>query len=210
MNNREEENLIHDTQNISQKQKRFLNLKKETKELIRFIIIAGCIIVPFRIFIAQPFIVNGASMDPTFETNQYLIVDQLTYRTEEPQRGDIVIFRFPLNPKDFYIKRIIGLPGETVSISGSDVYIREKNSQKSFKLDEPYIEFTSNNSMSTTLRDDEFFVMGDNRPNSSDSRHWGVLPRKFIVGKAFLRLLPINKADLFPGKHFIDITDQPL
>lgn len=186
------------------------NLKRETKELLRFIIIAGLIIIPFRIFIAQPFIVNGASMNPTFETNQYLIVDQLSYRTHEPERGDVIIFRFPLNPKDFYIKRVIGLPGETVTIQGSDVYIQEVGSEESYKLDEPYIEYTSNNSLSVNLGDDEFFVMGDNRPNSSDSRHWGVLPREFIVGRAYLRLLPFNKIDLLPGEHIQYFQDETL
>lgn len=179
----------------------FLKIKRETFELIRFIIIAGLIIIPFRIFIAQPFIVNGASMNPTFETNQYLIVDQITYRTGEPVRGDVVIFRFPLNPKDFYIKRVIGLPNETVTIEGNSVYIQEEGKETRFKLEEPYIKFPANNNLSVTLGSDEYFVMGDNRPNSSDSRHWGVLPKEFIVGRAYLRLLPLKEIDLLPGEH---------
>lgn len=186
------------------------SLRRETKELIRFIIIAGLIIIPFRIFIAQPFIVNGASMNPTFETNQYLIVDQLSYRTHDPERGDVIIFRFPLNPKDFYIKRVIGLPGETVTIQGSAVYIQEVGKEESYKLEEPYIAFTSNNSLSVTLGDDEYFVMGDNRPNSSDSRHWGVLPREFVVGRAYIRLLPFNQIDLLPGDHIQMFSDETL
>jgi len=185
-------------------------IKKETFELVRFIAIAAIIIIPFRIFIAQPFIVNGASMDPTFHTNQYLIVDQLTYRTHGPERGDVIIFRFPLNPKDFYIKRVIGLPNETVTIQGSDVYIKEEGEKESHKLDEPYIEFLSNNNITVTLGEDEYFVMGDNRPNSSDSRHWGVLSKEFIVGRAYIRLLPLNKIDFLPGEHHQEFTDETL
>lgn len=187
----------------------FLKIKQETFELIRFIGIAALIIIPFRIFIAQPFIVNGASMDPTFETNQYLIVDQLTYRTHEPERGDVIIFRFPLNPKDFYIKRVIGLPNETVTIQGSDIYIQEEENE-ALKLNEPYITFHSNNNITVTLDEDEYFVMGDNRPNSSDSRHWGVLPKEFIVGRAYLRLLPVNKLDILPGQFHQTLTEETL
>ncbi len=189
-------------ENTQQEEKtsKIFNIKRETFELIRFIVIAGLIIIPFRIFIAQPFIVNGASMNPTFETNQYLIVDQLTYRTQEPVRGDVIIFRFPLNPKDFYIKRVIGLPTETVTIEGSKVYIQKEGEEK-IQLDEPYIEFEANNNISVTLGKNEYFVMGDNRPNSSDSRHWGVLPKEFIVGRAYMRLLPLSKIDFLPGEY---------
>ncbi len=200
----------HHENNTTENSGTFLKIKRETFELIRFIAIAAIIIIPFRIFIAQPFIVNGASMDPTFHTNQYLIVDQLTYRTHEPERGDVIIFRFPLNPKDFYIKRVIGLPNETVTIQGSDVYIQEAGSEESYKLDEPYIEFRSNNNMNVTLGDDEYFVMGDNRPNSSDSRHWGVLPKEFIVGRAYIRLLPFDKIDFMPGQHHQEFTEETL
>lgn len=188
----------------------FLKIKRETFELVRFILLAGLIIIPFRIFIAQPFIVNGASMNPTFATNQYLIVDQLTYRNSEPERGDVIIFRFPLNPKDFYIKRVIGLPNETVIIEGSSVYIQEDGKETRHKLQEPYIEFEANNNLSVTLNSDEYFVMGDNRPNSSDSRHWGVLPKEFIVGRAYLRLLPLKQIDLLPGQYHQTITDDSL
>lgn len=186
--------------------------KQETRELIRFILIAALIIVPFRIFVAQPFIVNGASMDPTFETNQYLIVDQISYQRNEPSRGDVVIFRYPLNPKDFYIKRIIGLPGETVTIRGNEVFIQEVDSATSYKLEEPYITFqdTSNIQLRTILDEKEYFVMGDNRPNSSDSRVWGVLPEEFIKGKAFLRLLPLNKIQYLPGDFDSRLSSQTL
>jgi signal peptidase I len=197
-------------ENKPEEKSKFLKLKRETCELIRFIIFAGLIIIPFRIFIAQPFIVNGASMDPTFETGQYLIVDQLTYRSQEPERGDVIIFRFPLNPKDFYIKRVIGLPNETVTIKGSDVYIQEEGEATGYKLNEPYLEHMANNNISVTLKPDEYFVMGDNRPNSSDSRHWGVLPKEFIVGRAYIRLLPFDSIDFLPGEYHQNLSTDSL
>ena len=177
------------------------NITREIFELLRFVIIAGAIVIPFRMFVAQPFVVNGASMNPTFETGQYLIVEHLTYKTSEPQRGDVVIFKYPLKPTDFYIKRIIALPGETITIEGSDVFIQKAGSSEKNKLNEPYLLFTSNNNISKTLTDNEYFVMGDNRPNSSDSRTWGALPKDYIIGKAFLRLLPLKNFEIKPGHY---------
>lgn len=168
-------------------------------ELLKFILIAAVIVFPIRLFVAQPFIVSGASMDPTFRNGQYLIVDELSYRLQSPGRGDVIIFRYPKNPKEFFIKRIIGLPGETVSIRGNTITITEAGG-KTAVLTEPYVINQGNGSTdSYPLRADEYFVMGDNRPESSDSRVWGVLPRDNIVGRAFARLLPLDAIGLFPG-----------
>jgi signal peptidase I len=172
-------------------------------EIFRFAVLALLIVVPFRMFIAQPFIVSGASMSPTFETGQYLIVDQLTYHLEPPTRGDVVIFRYPEDPSKFFIKRLIGLPGETVEMQGQTVSIRDPKTGKSTTLDEPYLhDFnTRDDYLTVTLGPDEYFVMGDNRGASSDSRVWGAVPKKLMVGRAFVRLLPANKISLFPGAH---------
>jgi signal peptidase I len=172
-------------------------------EIFRFAVLALLIVVPFRMSIAQPFIVSGASMSPTFETGQYLIVDQLTYHLEPPTRGDVVIFRYPEDPSKFFIKRLIGLPGETVEIQGQKVSIRDPKTGKSTTLDEPYLhDFnTRDDYLTVTLGPDEYFVMGDNRGASSDSRVWGAVPKKLMVGRAFVRLLPANKISLFPGAH---------
>lgn len=168
-------------------------------ELLKFALIAVVIVVPVRLFVAQPFIVSGASMDPTFHNGQYLIVDELTYRFDDPKRGDVVIFKYPKDPTQFFIKRVIGLPGETVQVSQDGVTITTKNGD-TFELDESYIVNHGNGKGTTvTLDEDEYFVMGDNRPESSDSRLWGTLPRENIVGRAFLRLLPIEKVSLLPG-----------
>ncbi len=168
-------------------------------ELLKFVLIAAAIVFPIRLFIAQPFIVSGASMHPTFQDGQYLIVDELSYRFSEPARGDVVIFRYPRNEKEFFIKRIIGLPHETVTIKDGAVSVKRADGT-TLALDESYVVNHGNGSDATyPLGADEFFVMGDNRPESSDSRVWGVLPRHDLVGRALLRLLPINELGLFPG-----------
>jgi signal peptidase I len=173
------------------------------REIIEFAIIAFLIVVPIRLFIAQPFIVQGASMQPSFETGQYLIVDQLSYHFEEPERGEVIIFRHPRTPSTFLIKRIIGLPGETVSLTNDSIRITSEAYPEGFIVDEPYITDINkqNVPMTITLDDDEYFVLGDNRSASSDSRVWGPLEEHFIVGKAFLRLFPFTKTDIFPGDY---------
>ncbi len=171
-------------------------------EIIRFSLIALLIVLPIRLFIAQPFIVSGASMETTFSTGQYLIVDQLTYHFDEPQRGDVIVFRYPKDPSKFFIKRIIGMPGDTVDISGREVTITNAEYPNGLRLDEKYVlNMKPSATLSETLGDGEYFVMGDNRDASSDSRIWGVLQRDKIVGRAFLRLFPLNEVGVFPGKH---------
>jgi signal peptidase I len=168
-------------------------------ELLKFVLIAAAIVFPIRLFIAQPFIVSGASMEPTFQHGQYLIVDELSYRFQEPSRGDVIIFKYPKNPKEFFIKRIIGLPEESVSISGNTITITHQDGTE-MVLEEPYVVNRGNGSTDIyELQGDEYFVMGDNRPESSDSRVWGPLPRDHIIGRALIRLLPINSFNLFPG-----------
>ena len=167
-------------------------------ETLKFIVISLIIVVPFRYFIAQPFIVSGASMDPTFEDGEYLIVDQLSYHFEEPARGDVIIFKYPKDPSKYFIKRVIGLPNETVIINGESVSITETDG-KTVLLNEPYVANNINISFEKKLNADEYFVMGDNRPASSDSRIWGPLPKENIIGRPLLRLLPVTRINLFPG-----------
>lgn len=170
-------------------------------ELFRFALITLFIVLPIRVYIAQPFIVSGSSMDPTFENGEYLIVDELTYRLEDPARGDVIIFRFPQDTSKFFIKRIIGLPGETVDLDGGTVTIINEAHPEGLVLDENYLSHQTFSTMRVTLQDDEYFVMGDNRPASSDSRVWGPLPEELIIGRAFLRLLPVTRASVLPGIH---------
>lgn len=170
-------------------------------ELVQFALIALLIVIPIRYFIAQPFIVSGASMENTFHTGEYLIIDQVSYRFEEPARGDIVVFHYPKDPSKFFIKRIIGTPGDIIDIQGSIVTITHKDGASEV-LDEPYVKsMAENTSLTESLGEREYFVMGDNRDASSDSRVWGVLNKEKIVGRAFLRLFPFSKVDVFPGEH---------
>lgn len=176
------------------------NAKHWFRETIELIFLALIIVAPIRLFVVNPFIVSGASMIPTFDDGEYLIVDQLSYRFEDPKRGEVIIFRYPKDPSKFFIKRIIGLPGETVSISRGKVTVEKENGQK-VALDESYVRNNSNESGTYALGDSEYFVMGDNRISSSDSRVWGTLDRGLIVGRALLRLFPVSEAAVFPGNY---------
>lgn len=173
--------------------------KEETsfwRELAKLAVIAVVVVVPFRLYVAQPFVVDGASMDPTFKTGQYLIVDELSYRFEEPARGSVLIFRYPKDPSKYFIKRIIGLPGETVKLDHGAVTIVNAANPQGLKLDEPYVEFAKDDTASYTLGAGEYFVMGDNRAGSADSRYWGAVPRADFIGRPIVRLWPPS---LWPG-----------
>lgn len=171
------------------------------KEIISFALIALAIVIPVRVFIAQPFIVQGASMEPTFDSGEYLIIDQLSYRFHAPERGDVIVMRYPKDPSTFFIKRIIGLPDETVEINGEHVIIHPKNGGTPFTLDESFLDPSRVGIQYGTyaLGSDEYFVMGDNRIVSSDSRSWGALPKEDVVGKVLVRLFPLDRISGEPG-----------
>jgi signal peptidase I len=170
-------------------------------ELVRFALVALVIVIPIRVFIAEPFIVSGASMVPTFTNGDYLIVDKISYLVGNPKRDDVVVFRYPNDTTKFFIKRIIGLPNETVDIKGNDVFITNAENKDGFKLEQPFVKNPANNETHLVLKNDEYFVMGDNRSGSSDSRYWGAVKRNLLTGRAFLRLLPVNHVDLLPGHY---------
>ncbi len=185
--------------------KRFL--KSFWGELLQIVVISLIIVIPFRIYIAQPFLVSGPSMDDAFANGQYLIVDQLTYSLREPARGEVVIFHYPLDTKKFFIKRIIGLPGEMVQIKNDKVTICKpdcETDKDKFTLDEPYVKLNKLDpprpDSVAVLKADEYFVLGDNRAVSSDSRIWGPVKTDFISGRPFIRLLPLNKISFLPGQ----------
>jgi len=164
-------------------------------ELVKIALIALVIVAPIRYFLFQPFIVKGESMSPNFESGVYLIIDEISYRFSDPQRGDVIVFNYPKDTSQRFIKRIIGLPGETINISNGQVGITKNGN--TMILDENYLPRPGGYPLETSgdvdvpLGSDEYFVLGDNREYSFDSRVWGVVPRKDIIGKAFLRIFPV-------------------
>ena len=170
-------------------------------EFAGFAVIAVLIVIPVRVFIAQPFIVSGSSMVPAFENSDYLIVDELSYRLDDPERFDVVIFKYPKDPNKYFIKRIIGLPGEEVDIKGNTITITNPEHKEGLVLEQPFVKRPGDNNMHVELGQDEYFVMGDNRNASSDSRYWGPVKRELIIGRAFLRLLPIGSIEVLPGNY---------
>lgn len=171
-------------------------------EILKIFIIASAIVLPIRYFLFQPFIVKGDSMAPNFQSGDYLIVDELSYRFSEPQRGDVVVFRYPKDTAQRFIKRVIGLPSETVDIKNGSITI-SKNGQ-SFVLTEAYLfsDLKTYGDAHAVLGTDEFFVLGDNREFSYDSRRWGSVPRKDIIGKAFFRILPLAALSQFSAPSY--------
>lgn len=169
-------------------------------ELVKVFLISMAIIIPIRYFLVQPFFVRGASMEPNFEDGEYLIVDQLSYRFREPQRGEVIVFRYPQQPSQFFIKRIIGLPGETVEVKDGQVIIHNAKHEEGVILDETFYLpdlLRTGGQLSTTLSEDQYFVLGDNRTASSDSRSWGALPEEDIIGRAWIRAFPFSRIELF-------------
>ena len=171
------------------------------RELLFFAFISFLIVAPIRIFIAQPFIVSGSSMFPTFENSEYLIVDEISYRLGSPKRNDVVVFKYPNDTKKFFIKRIIGLPNEIIDIKNGEITIKNTEYPDGLKLEQPFIRENSSDNIHFELKESEYFVLGDNRNASSDSRYWGAVSRKLLIGRAFLRLFPINKIDILPGDY---------
>lgn len=179
--------------------------------LLGYTVVALGLALFIRFFIAAPYVVQGASMEPNFSDWQYLIVDRVSYDFQEPNRGDIIIFDLPQNTSRALIKRVIGLPGETVVLSGSTVSIINAQNPEGFTLSEPYLDPANLGGMSdmrTILEEDEFFVLGDNRRVSSDSRMWGALPREDIVGRVLFRLYPFSEISVLPAKSTYSAEDN--
>ncbi|HDK26359.1 MAG TPA: signal peptidase I [Candidatus Atribacteria bacterium] len=175
------------------------DLKKDTKkrkksmirEVLETVISAGIIAFIIITFIGQVTVVRGASMEPTLHNGERLIANKISYRFESPERGEIIIFRPPIEIKRNYIKRIIGVPGDKIEIINGEVFLNEE------KLEEPYVKYKSFENLSAFIvPPDSYFVLGDNRSNSSDSRYWGFVPRKNIVAKAWVVFWPLNKIRL--------------
>ncbi|MCX6785414.1 MAG: signal peptidase I [Candidatus Komeilibacteria bacterium] len=173
-------------------------------EILKIVVISLIIIVPIRLYVIQPFIVEGDSMVPNFHNGEYLIVDEISYRFSEPVRGEVIIFHPPQDPKTYYIKRIIGLPGETVEFKNGKIYIYNTEFPQGQLLDEKlYLaDSLANEEVKVTLKGKEYFVMGDNRNNSLDSRRLGPIAFDHIRGRAMLRAFPFNEFTVFKSPNY--------
>lgn len=185
------------TENLEQNQETENNVKGIKKylaftwDLFKIAVIALVIVLPIRYFLFQPFIVKGESMAPNFNTGDYLIIDEISYRFSGPDRGEVIVFKYPKDTSQRFIKRVVGLPGETVSVENGQVLITKDG--ETTILDENYLpdDLKTIGTISITLNSDEYFVLGDNRDYSFDSRAWGVVPKSDIIGRAFLRIFPV-------------------
>ena len=166
-------------------------------EFVKVAVLAGVTIVLVRYFLFKPFYVKGASMEPNFFDKEYLIIDELSYRLRAPQRGEVIVFKYPENPKEYFLKRIIGLPGERVKVSEGQITIYNQEYPEGIVLNEPYLSgdlLTAGDGIPKTLGENQYFVLGDNRSNSYDSRRFGAVDKSLVVGRAFFRGWPFNRA----------------
>lgn len=163
-------------------------------ELAKIIIVAALIVVPIRYFIFQPFIVKQQSMEPNFFEGDYLIVDEISYRFQDPQRGEVIVFNDRADASRKYIKRIIGLPGEKLSIREGRIYLLNAGEDPRVLDESGYLPAgtTTSGDLELSLGQEQYFVMGDNRSSSTDSRVWGPIKEEYIIGRVFLRLWPIK------------------
>lgn len=173
-------------------------------DFLKIFLIALAIIVPIRYYLFQPFIVTGQSMLPNFEDGQYLIIDEISYRFSNPERGDVTVIHSPQDDSQFFIKRIIALPGETLEINSGTVKIFNAEFPGGETLDEEYLSDNSATfgTLRITMAEDQYFVLGDNRQASSDSRMFGPISRGQIIGRVFLRAFPLNKFDKFSAPEY--------
>lgn len=181
---------------------RFIAAIRGIWDTAKVFLVSLAIIVPIRAYVVQPFFVRGASMAPSFLDGEYLVIDELSYdiHLRPLQRGDVIVFRYPLDHSQYYIKRIIALPRERIRISNGQIMIINAASPGGFVLDEsPYLPAaeTTEGTLDVQLRSDEVFIIGDNRDHSSDSRAWGPLPIDLVVGRAWVRAFPFTRVRVF-------------
>jgi len=172
-------------------------------EIVQIIAIALIIVIPIRYFVFQPFIVKGASMEPNYHNGDYLIIDELSYRFRDPKRGEVVVFRYPNDPEQRFIKRIVGLPGETITLQDIKLIIESAGGDSLFLDESMYLDsdvWLGDDSL--TLGRDEYYVMGDNRAASFDSRKWGSLLGDDIIGRVILRAWPFTSIDFIGAPNY--------
>lgn len=171
-------------------------------EVIKIALLAGLTIGLVRYFLFKPFYVKGQSMEPTYLEHEYLIVDEISYRFRSPTRGEVVVFRSPVTQNEYYIKRVIAVPGERVSIDNNKVIIYNNEHPQGVVMTESYLEEETPGKVSLTLGPDEYFVLGDNRDASYDSRRFGAITSAHIVGRTWLRGWPLHRISTFEKPNY--------
>lgn len=168
------------------------NWSNAARELVETVLLTLVIFFMIR-FAIENYRIEGESMEPNFHNGQFLLVNKIQYLIGSPQRGDVIIFRYPLNPKKNFIKRVIGLPGEKVEIRAGKIFVN------GVRVPEPYpYNFADYDYGPITVGSDEYFVLGDNRPYSSDSHSWGMVPVKDLIGKAWISYWPTDDWGIVP------------
>jgi len=173
-------------------------------EVFEVVLVALAAVFLIRSFLVQPFLVSGSSMSPNFSNGDYLLIDELTYRFRMPERGEVIVFKYPNDESTYFIKRVIGLPGERVEIKDNEITIFNKEHPEGFLLKENYLPtaiVTSGNE-SVELAAGQYLMLGDNRSFSFDSRSWGPLSTKDIVGLVRLRLWPPAAFEAFAAQQW--------
>lgn len=178
-------------------------------DIIETVVVAAAIFVVVYLFLLQPHQVRGASMEPNFYDGEYILTDKISYRFSDPKRGDVVIFKAPTNPDVDFIKRIIALPGEKIEIINNNIKIYNESNPQGFTLSEPYkiMEPIAGGSFIregkiVEVPADRYIVFGDNRTHSFDSREWGAVEKKSIIGKAWLRYWPVSRFSFIPKADY--------
>lgn len=168
-------------------------------EFFKLALFAVVTIFLVRYFLFKPFYVRGASMEPNFFDKEYLIIDEITYRVRAPERGEIIVFHYPQNRSEYFLKRIIGLPGERIKIKDGSVIVYNQEYPEGAVLSEEYLLDGLKNrpDVSYNLSETQYFVMGDNRNSSFDSRFFGPVEKKEIIGRVWLRGWPFHRAKIF-------------
>jgi len=200
----QEEKIQNQDDSEKSKQRAIVVFLLNAFEFIKTMIIIVALAFAIRVFIIQPFVVEGESMEPTFQSKDYLITEKISYRLRTPKRGEIIIFNPPDKPSENYIKRIIAVPGDKVAVKSGSVYINDR------VITEPYLNeldktlVAQKEGYTTVLKKGEFFVMGDNRSHSRDSREIGSIPGQNIISKVWFRLLPVESARVFGAVNYLN------
>ena len=181
-------------------------------DILETVVFIGSLFIVIYLFVMQPNQVRGASDEPTFSSGDYILTSKITYKLREPERGDVIVFKSPKNPDIEYIKRVIGLPGDQITIKNGDVFVN------GVVLQEDYISAKTSiweggyikEGEPIIIPDDKLFVLGDNRPRSSDSREFGLIPVSDVIGVVFYRYFPSNKIGVIRNPLPKDMRDKEI